>query len=395
MSGALRHKRSALSGANASPYAKQVKRENAITLVGQWSHAERLWRTECVPVAWESEPGKWKCNVRGVSWMSGSSKWLVQHTDITGKCKKLPLVANFVDAAKLRDSLVDGKATAGDLEWHGGVLCVSKCSVANCRREHVPIVDFAPNPLRMKKAFAAFAQACRASDEAALAAMKQAQCRHCRCLCQKTRVDGRNSNTADCRKTWMAIKQKMQELGGCVDCGELDVRVLEGDHDPAQKEYQLSDYMWWAGKYGSDGPEHMLKEFKHRGMQCRCRYCHNLQDTHAGARPSQATAEKIAYNNAKKREIGKCVVCRRSCISGNERGFDWMHNDECDKQYEISELVTRSSVLAVVKPKLDAEYERVRLGCKNCPKIETAQRHKEGLDLWDELDAFMNAAGPA
>ena len=349
-------------------------------------------------------------NVAYIRWHKKGSVWMVYRINNNGKETYVGRFKKHDEAvAKRRECGPDGKITRGDLTVVGGRIVVTKCGRSSCDRKNVPIASFAPEPCKNKDAFNTFALAC--DDEggdtttrlAILNKHRRSQCRHCRDVIHRSVHEGCDSKVAACVAMAAEIRADMVTRG-CVDCETT--QALQCDHkDRNDKEGNVLDYAYWSWH---GGPEAMWAEYKKLCILPRCAYCHLLQPSHTAAhgvdsttlhpgsdarRHREYTEVMTAYNNARKRRVGKCAHCPRLCLEGNEVGFQWMHKDERGKGKEVSQIVRSCVSFATGKKQIDSVIDGTdggsgcRLGCANCHFDETQQRRKEGTELWDALTA--------
>jgi hypothetical protein len=398
------------------------------------------------------EPSKWedattglpKTNVANVCWAKKSGKWHVQVVDPeTRRLKYLGLRKEWHDAVLLREEAQETEGTRGpgELEFTKDGEAVAACGL--CRHTY-GIASYAPEPCMFKKKFAVFKGACVglgsddpkvvAKAEAVLAvmpegvsnkAMRTSQCRQCRDIHHRSRMEGPESATARCRDAGIAIREDMAERG-CRDCSETRAECLECEHvDRLGKPegcISILDYGWFV-KYGKEeGPKKMWEAYRNKHVVVLCMCCHSLQPTHNSARaPHSSTLEegsqkkrdreykeaKTAHNNKRKREFvnvkdgrellpGQCYYCEDEyvCVEGFEVAFHWMHRCEETKNFTISKLARSGQSPETAIPRMDAEIDGTNgsggcnLGCANCHYFyDTLPRSKEGTAKWDALMA--------
>ena len=225
-----------------------------------------------------------------------------------------------------------------------------------------------------------------------------------------------------CKDEWERMKREAcARHGGCQyqHCTERGAEawcVLEADHGTNLKMTRadgtpvaLSQYKWWSGNGGVAAMRVEAQQIH----QWICRLCHALEPTSSsgqgrrcgnpdgmprGKQGSGATPEEVAqykavhkarvvypkqqHVDARKRDVGACLHCRRAVIAGEEVGFDWDHRDEATKCKGglygkvggVSGLVSndaKAASLDEVAPLLDAEVDKCDLLCRPCHHRKT------------------------
>ena len=221
-----------------------------------------------------------------------------------------------------------------------------------------------------------------------------------------------------CKDEWERMKREACARHGgcqyqhCTERGEDAWCVLEADHgtNPKMRKADgtpvaLSDYKWWSG-HGGVAAMRVEAQQIHQWI---CRHCHALEPTSNQGRrcgdpdgmppgKGRGTPEekaqyfarhsasvrypKLQHVDARKRDVGACLHCRRAVIAGEEVGFDWDHRDEATKckgglygkQGGVSGLVTncaKAASLDEVRELLDAEMHKCDLLCKPCHHRKT------------------------
>ena len=235
-----------------------------------------------------------------------------------------------------------------------------------------------------------------------------------------------------CKDEWERMrKAACKRNGGCAhqECperGDGAWEVLQADHGTNEKKHQLGDYKWWAANGGVPAMREEAKKIE----KWICGFCHMLEKTSASGKrcgdpdtmPSgreckDATAEekrqyfarhhakikylKYQYVDALKHKIGKCQVCVRPVLPGQEPAFHWDHTDEATKRRcrcvdadgnqkgpckgdcsdklfgrtgGVAGLVNnnaKAAALDEVRPLIDAEAAKCVLTCANCHHRKT------------------------
>ncbi len=196
--------------------------------------------------------------------------------------------------------------------------------------------------------------------------------------CRKQQYEGKHGdNTGEGRCRLLYLSERANAC--CSVCG-IKGDVLEAHHDdPKKKRYNLSRGKWWT-RYGG-GVEGMKEELKK--ITWLCRYHHRLH--HAkdyGKSKNPVYIARRAIVDACKLKKKKCSRCRRKVRKGNTCCFDWHHEIEANKRFNISRWV--SFIWGGVLWKwgnesLHRELETCTLLCANCHKKETDKRLREVL----------------
>ena len=176
---------------------------------------------------------------------------------------------------------------------------------------------------------------------AALAVVLAKRTRHCRPCATKHKIFSPAQQA--CMDEWHRMKQEAcRAQDGCMfpDCPERGMAswvCLSADHtDPSIKVCALSSITWWAG---NGGVAAMREEAAKVQWPCLC--CHMLLKTSASGQTRKEkvfksqkdkdarVAEKRAYVDARKLQIGKCQYpgCGRPVAPATVRSFHFDHID--------------------------------------------------------------------
>jgi hypothetical protein len=219
-------------------------------------------------------------------------------------------------------------------------------------------------------------------------------------------------NEKACKNYWDDLRKKHCKLNNgcanpdCVERGEEAWTVLQGDHVPSKKKYNLSDYPWWASNGGVPAMEEEVEAIH----QWVCGFCHMLEPTGDAAhkthpddmpdgkwngteveikqydakRKAIKTYPKREYIDAKKRAVGACAHCERPVRVGEEHCFICDHIDETTKLRGglarkaggVAGLVGNPCNDARLEAPgmqklLDKEFDKCQLLCWNCNHRKT------------------------
>jgi hypothetical protein len=385
-------------------------------------------RTGDVPRWWPvDKPGKaaFACNVPGVNWYRKYEQWNICHTNGNGQTTNLGYKQHFYDACTLRASIEDGKSVKGHLHVLHKNLVVSKCGQNSCRRKHVCVTEFAPDPFTHKKKFSDFQSALAelklsASPSALqiIETLKTSNCLHCRKLKHGSHNEGENNIVAECARAILRLKDGWVRTGGCAVCGCCNPLLLQGDHEGRAGKHNAQEKLdprYWSCNGGVDA-----FEAHYRGptttVRPLCMFCHALADSHGiytgssledlqpGSSQYQRRKnrlEKQGHVNEHKISKGTCehpLCCDpntglpRVITAANVHGFHCAHIDEVDKEHTIGHLVHNTQSLRTAKPTIDRELAKCKVYCANCHHLyDTIPRRKEGREL---LDALLARGAP-
>lgn len=383
---------------------------------------------------WERKGnGHFVTNVAYVCWDKKSKKWQVEKVNDAGKQVYDRLCATFAEAVKARRGVKDGVKGPGELAVaDDGTVHLTKCS--NCCRPF-PLGHFAPVPCllnlqrlpRFEAATAALASADQTERNAAwealsvvpakvagCKALRTAWCYACRESMHKSAIEG-DSNEAKCYAAKLEIRADMAKRG-CqhLGCTEHRPECFEGDHEgrvgKVCAQYMCTNYMWFAWKYGENGPSEMWKCYK--GTQPLCKNHHVMQDSHAAARGVDSEEMKDGkakrkrknheecggYNNGRK--IGKqCKYCKMEFTADNARMGAWTHPaDGTGKTTSVSNLVHSGTSFKVMKPRIDHVIDKEcngEIACHNCHYAEeTYPMFTRQMERYRTLVETVHTFGP-
>ena len=224
-----------------------------------------------------------------------------------------------------------------------------------------------------------------------------------------------------CKDEWDGMRREACARHGgcqyqhCPERGDGAWCVLEADHGTNPKQTRvvkgkrttvgLSAYIWWAG-HGGVAAMRVEAQQIHQWI---CGHCHALEPTSKSGRrcanpddmppgKRRGTPEEAAqymarhkalvkypkqqHVDARKRDVGACLHCRRAVVAGEEAGFDWDHRDEATKckgglygkHGGVAGLVTncaKAAALDEVRELLDAEMDKCDLLCRPCHHRKT------------------------
>jgi hypothetical protein len=162
---------------------------------------------------------------------------------------------------------------------------------------------------------------------------------------------------AQVNATWI-----VEHGGKCVLCGEDELDVLQISHvDKAKKTMEFASRC---------SEERLLKELENAQVLCVCCqrvkvYTENRQEdqpcSQAQVIPRERRQKNTEYNRKRKREVGQCALCQRSCATATAAeltAFDWDHLIRAEKHDNVSAMVNYSSV-----ERLEEEIQKCRLLC--------------------------------
>lgn len=197
----------------------------------------------------------------------------------------------------------------------------------------------------------------------------RAQCKDCECRC----ATENRQRTAALNARWI-----VEHGAKCETCGEDRLDALEQVAiDPSKKKRHI---------YSPTTEANRLRDLENVKILCVCcervrsfwihkhrreEASSSLQNTPQAIDRRKKQAEIRSYLCEKKRQIGKCAMCERTCLTQDPvilSSFDFDHLDPSTKIKDISSMVS------FVRAKVDRELDKCRLLCANCHKIHT--RHQ-------------------
>jgi hypothetical protein len=157
----------------------------------------------------------------------------------------------------------------------------------------------------------------------------------------------------------------------CVDCGQVDIRVLEFDHMIGQKLRSIADLL-------TSGATWPVIEAEIAKCEVRCANCHRIRTIEQGrgwrsTHPLHQTAKSYQMVQGYLSEH-PCVDCGCSDIRVLE--FDHVRGSKMDG---ISHLLSQGyNWLAI-----DAEIAKCEVRCANCHRIKTGEHRGFWRNLLD------------
>jgi len=335
----------------------------------------------------------------------------------------------FVDTSSTVPSVVLIDATPGPTK---DTLVVDKCTNNVCKRTHVPIAAFAPDPRKTPDKFEEYRVAMeivseptatpedRAAATDTLKELRTQQCFDCREAKNRSQTTGDKNLIAACKAMAERIRADLANRP-CTKCKQLCGRAMQCEHPGRlNKIFDVLSYARWATP--ERGPKAMWAEYLKTVPLCTV--CHLLEPTHNKSRGADSTKmpdttkeESDAKRNREYKEqkakinkgwkAGKrCVHCKREPNPGEEHAFPWMHSKKkmvddrvakglppLRKRYTIGVLqhsgLCPATFKRLAKPEIDDKCE---LGCANChmiyetlPELEAqVGRLQEFVQLWKE-----------
>lgn len=148
----------------------------------------------------------------------------------------------------------------------------------------------------------------------------------------------------------------------CVDCGQMDIRLLEFDHVNGQKSRSIADLLSWGFNWTTIEAEIAKCEI-------RCANCHRIKTIEQGKGwRSTQPAKQLRKSYQMVRiylQRHPCVDCGNSDIRVLE--FDHINGQKAD---EISHLLSQNCGW----PRIEAEIAKCEVRCANCHRIKTVER---------------------
>ena len=380
------------------------------------------------PTWWYNDKGGRGTNVTFLD-HKRRKKWRAQMINNMGKLVHIGYYKKFKDAVEARRGVEDGVIGPGVLEVRDdGTIYVTKCS--HCCRPF-PLGHFAPVPClknlqklpRFEAATAALTSADLNKRNAAwealnvmpvnkkgCTALRTAWCYACREIHHKSETEG-NSHTAACYQTKIEIRADMARRG-CqhLGCTERRPECFEGDHEGRVgklcEQYKCTNYFYFAGKYGKNGPAEMWKCYN--GTQTLCKNHHAMEDSHNSARGIDSSTiedakakrkrenheECGAYNN--KLKSGKtCKYCPIVFTLSNARMGAWIHPaDGGGKTSNVGTLVGTGASLKTMKPRIDRVIHdecHDEIACHNCHHVhDTYPMYTRQMERYRALVATVH-----
>jgi hypothetical protein len=346
--------------------------------------------------------GTFGTNVTNVRHDKKQKRWHAKKINEAGKPVHIGSYTTWEEAVEARRGVVDGVKGPGVLVVRDdGTVEVTKCSKC-CRA--FPLGHFAPVPClinlqRLPRFEAATADLTDPykRDEAWTAlsvmpakkknckALRTSECSTCRESQHKSQTEG-DGHFAACYQMKLTIRADMASRG-CQHpgCTETRPECLDGDHeDRIGKlcvQYRCTNYMYFAYKYGENGPAEMWKCYE--DTRPLCKNHHAMEDSHDAARGVDSTTiedkkakrkrenreDNGAYNDSRK--CGKrCKYCPMVFTMANARMGAWVHpEDGTGKTTIVAKLVKSGASLKTTKPRIDRVIDVECLGdiaCHNC-----------------------------
>ena len=350
--------------------------------------------------------GTFGTNVAYVTRCKTKKRWRAQKINEAGKLVCIGSYKTWEEAVKARRGVVDGVMGPGVLAVRDdGTIEVTKCS--HCCHAF-PLGHFAPVPCltnlqrlsRFEAATADLADPAK-RDEAWTAlsvmptnkkdckALRTARCYTCRESQHKSKTKGKGPMAA-CYKMKLKIRADM-ESRGCQypECTERRPECVDGDHENRLgklcAQYKCTNYVYFAAKYGENGPAEMWKCYE--GTRPLCKNHHIMEDSHDAARGVDSKTiedkeskrkrenreEHSAYNDSRK--CGKeCKYCKMVFTLENARMGAWVHpEDGTGKTTSVGKLVKSGASHKTIKPRIDRVIDvecRGDIACHNCHWVE-------------------------
>jgi len=192
----------------------------------------------------------------------------------------------------------------------------------------------------------------------------------------------------------------MEQGGKCETCGEDRLDALQQVAiDPDKKKGTL---------HRPTTETNRLKELENIVVLCVCcqrirsyqTRTHRLDETRASLSMTphyvavrKRSADTADYLRDKKRRIGKCSICDRSCDTQDRAilsSFDFDHLDRSTKMYNVS------AMLSSARAKVDQELAKCRLLCANCHTIHTRDQfnHRQRTEALNSLQESTSDEEP-
>lgn len=169
------------------------------------------------------------------------------------------------------------------------------------------------------------------------------------------------------RKTQILIENKPRLYAyltshPCIDCGQIDIRLLEFGHVYGQKSAEISDLL-------RQGFSWATIETEITKCEIRCANCHRIKTfEQRGSWRNSLHAQQQGTNYQKVRAYmlaHPCIDCGEKDIRLLE--FDHVHGE---KKATISRLLTQNRNWLIV----EAEIAKCEVRCANCHRIKTFER---------------------
>tara|TARA_B100000405_G_scaffold79264_1_gene54887 strand:+ start:5122 stop:6390 length:1269 start_codon:yes stop_codon:yes gene_type:complete len=300
----------------------------------------------------------------------------------------------------------------------------------NCKNQWVGIEWFAPvdgshitagRRTKFLEAYAAYKQAFKDGNKAdaekwraVVEALRTGNCDTCMAVKKLSPKQQACKDECERMRREACARHGGCQYQHCTERGEDAWCVLEADHGTNPKMTRadgtsvgLNDYCWWAGNGGVAAMQVEAQQIH----QWICSHCHALEPTSnqgrrcgdpdgmpPGKQGKDATPEEVKqyearrkarvvypkqrHVDARKRDVGACLHCRRAVVAGEEVGFDWDHRDEATKckgglygeKGGVAGLVgncAKAAALDEVAPLLDAEMDKCDLLCRPCHRRKT------------------------
>lgn len=151
----------------------------------------------------------------------------------------------------------------------------------------------------------------------------------------------------------------------CIDCGQVDIRLLEFDHVYGQKSGEISDLL-------RQGFSWATIETEIAKCEIRCANCHRIKTfEQRGSWRISLHAQQQGTNYQKVRVYllaHPCIDCGEKDIRLLE--FDHVHGK---KKTTISRLLTQNQSWLII----EAEITKCEVRCANCHRLKTFERDSD------------------
>lgn len=174
----------------------------------------------------------------------------------------------------------------------------------------------------------------------------------------------------DRKERYNAYYAKLKnEMGGCIECGENDLRVLDFDHiDPDEKGCGVSE---------CQSVEALQVEVEKCVLRCAICHIRRSKDQFNWGNREDSRKRK-EFVDRKKVEAAGCEECGFFEADLLE-ALHWDHLDRSEKFNNVSEMVATYASL----DDIEAEITKCRLLCANCHRRHTYDQM--GYTIYDEF----------